>query len=239
VSDAVIQGGGRRLAVRTELVTDVSDAPYGRFMVAWPDASDDRVIRHLAGADFFLELLELSYADALAAEPDLVRALRDGSRLELAITNDVLQVQAAGPPGRYSMIRHHALMHWAATAWLDRSAADRWFRLYEVLALQLSHGGREVPSAHTLDDVEDEAFAAFVRLSSATYDAAGARSVLDDEASLRPILIYLRYAAVAIAVLERSRQSSELSPERFLAHQLVRQYRQPDYLVDQWQRLLR
>jgi len=111
VGDAVVEGGGRCYAVATVLVPGESDSPYGRFMVAWPDESDEPVIHHLPDADFFLSLLELSYADALAAEPELREALLDGSRLEIAITNDVLQVQAAGPPGSYGMVRHHALMH--------------------------------------------------------------------------------------------------------------------------------
>jgi hypothetical protein len=239
VSEAIVEGGGRRFAVRTDLVPDISEAPYGRFMVAWPDESDERVIHHLADSDFFLSLLELSYADALSAEPALREALRDGSRLEIAITNDVLQVQASGPPGRYSMIRHHALMHWAATAWLEPPAADRWFRLYDVIARHLSQGDHGVPNAQQLDVVEDEAFGVFERLASGTCDAEAARSVLDDEASLRPVLAYLRYAAAAIAVLERSRrQSSDTSTEGFLARELVRAYREPEYLVEEWQRQL-
>jgi hypothetical protein len=238
VGDAVVEGGGRCYAVATALVPDVSKAPYGRFMVAWPDESDEPVIHHLPDGEFFLFLLELSYADALAAEPELREALLDGSRLEIAITNDVLQVQAAGPPGRYSMIRHHALMHWAATAWLDGPAADRWFRIYEVLAQQLSQGEHEVPGAQQLDEAEDEAFAVFERLGSATRDAQTARSMLADEASLRPVLTYLRYAAVAIAVLERSRRQSDMSTEGFLAQEILRSYREPDYLAEEWQRQL-
>jgi hypothetical protein len=60
--------------------------------------------------------------------------------------------------------------------------------------------------------------------------------VLRDEASLLPVLTYLRYAAVAIAVLERSRrQSPDPSTEGFLAGQLVRAYREPAYLAQEWQ----
>lgn len=64
--------------------------------------------------------------------------------------------------------------------------------------------------------------------------------MLADEASLRPVLTYLRYAAVAIAVLERSRrQSSDPSTEGFLAREILRAYREPDYLAEEWGRLLR
>jgi hypothetical protein len=239
VSDAVLAGGGRRFDVRTQVQTNVAEAPYGRFMVAWPDGSLDPGISHLADSQFFLALLELAYADALAAEPGLREALHDGSRLEIAITNDVLQVQAAGPPGRYGMIRHHALVHWAATAWLDDPASQRWFRLYEVLAQQASRDGQGLLTAQQLDAAEDEAFAVFERLASATYDAEAARSLLDDAEQLRPVLAYLRHAAVAIAVLERSRQQSQdPSVEGFLSDQLVRAYRDPQYLAEAWQCLL-
>lgn len=239
VSDAVLAGGGRRFDVRTQLHTDVADAPYGRFMVAWPDGSLDPAISHLADSEFFLALLELAYADALAEEPGLRETLRDGSRLEIAITNDVLQVQAAGPPGRYGMIRHHALMHWAATAWLDDPASRRWFRLYEMLAQKASHDGQGRLTAEQLDAAEDEAFAVFDRLARATYDAEEARSLLGEVEQLRPVLTYLRHAAVAIAVLERSRQQSRgRSVEGFLSDQLVGGYREPEYLAQAWQRLL-
>ena len=61
--------------------------------------------------------------------------------------------------------------------------------------------------------------------------------MLGDTAGLEPILAYLRDAAVAIALLERSRlQSPDPAPERFLAEQLVRHYREPDYLMQEWQR---
>ena len=42
VSEAVVTGGGRRLDVRTELVSDVREAPHGLFMVAWPDPPTPR-----------------------------------------------------------------------------------------------------------------------------------------------------------------------------------------------------
>ena len=49
----------------------------------------------------------------------------------LFIANDVLQLFVLDPPaGTYSMVRHHALMLAAATAWLGRDAKHAWGALH-------------------------------------------------------------------------------------------------------------
>src|SRR6266508_4278133 len=48
-------------------------------------------------------------------------------RVWIGIANDVLQLFVADPPpGTYSMVRHHALILAAATAWLGPAATSAW-----------------------------------------------------------------------------------------------------------------
>jgi hypothetical protein len=56
-------------------------------------------------------------------------------RVWIGIANDVLQLFVIDPPaGRYSMVRHHALMLAAATLWLGPSAARNWQLAHERAA---------------------------------------------------------------------------------------------------------
>src|SRR5438094_10277001 len=48
-------------------------------------------------------------------------------RVWIGMATDVLQLFVADPPpGTYSMVRHHALMLAAATAWLGPAAISAW-----------------------------------------------------------------------------------------------------------------
>ncbi|HKC26968.1 MAG TPA: hypothetical protein VKB75_03045 [Jatrophihabitans sp.] len=233
--DAVLASGGASRRVVAECVTDVAQAPFGNFMLSWPlDRHDDMVLGHLPDGAFFLRLLELAYRPALDRRPDLRRCLQDRSRLEMAFTNDVLQVQAAQPPGAYSMIRHHALVLHAAEHWLDGPARDRWLQLYETIADEVA--GRY--AAADLADIEDAAFADFARLAGQTLDADAADELLADSGQLKNIIDYQLTAAAAIAVLERHRVTrgpAEMSA--WMAQQLSAAAAE-DYLLDLWQALL-
>lgn len=129
--DAIAAAGGRSRRVTARSVHDVRDAAFGNFMLSWlVPHGEDVELDHLPDGRFFLRLLELSYRPLFGRKPELRGCLLDGSRLELAFTNDVLQAQVAGPPGRYSMVRHHALVLHAATHWLDEPGRTRWLQIY-------------------------------------------------------------------------------------------------------------
>ncbi|HET6502566.1 MAG TPA: hypothetical protein VFG87_17565 [Amycolatopsis sp.] len=227
------------VTVHARGVPDPANAPYGAFMMGWPEpAGSGFVLGHLVDCEFFLALLRRCYADVLAARPGLGLALDDRSRLEVALTNDVLQVRAPGPPEPYSMIRHHALMLFAATDWLAEPARSRWFEIYEAVAAGLTADGAKPPSPAEIADTEAAAFADFIALAPESVDPEGARRLLAGP-RLDAVLRYQTLAAAAIGVLAREcGNRSGTDREEWFRDQLATGYRDPDYLLEDWERLL-
>jgi hypothetical protein len=237
--DAIIGTGGVSRRVVASCVKEVADAPFGNFMLSWPiDHGDDVVLGHLPDAAFFLRLLEVAYRPAFDRRPDLRACLHDRSRLEMAFTNDVLQVQAASPPGPYSMIRHHALVLHAAAHWLDEPARSRWLQLCEVVAevSQAAPGGRF--AAAELADVEAAAFADFARLAEQSRDPVAAAELLADGGQIANIVDYQVAAAAAIAVLERDRLTHGPGEMHDWMAQQLSAAAADDYLLELWRTLL-
>ncbi|MCW2781007.1 MAG: hypothetical protein JWR35_1456 [Marmoricola sp.] len=232
--------GGRSAAVTGELVPDPQAAPFGAFMIAWPEADGSGfAIQHLGSAEFFLRILELCYAPVISRKPGLAGALYDGSRLELAISNDVLQVQALGPSGHYSMIRHHALMHFAANNWLAQPSRGLWTQIYEGMAQHLMSDRAQPPGAAELDECELAAFADFRRLAPRTADPDSRRELLLDAGEFKNILQYQAYAAVAIAVLQRVHDGLPADQRSgWFTNFMCTSYLEPDCLLEEWQRVL-
>jgi hypothetical protein len=226
--------------VRARRVAGLHEAPYGNFMLCWPDdVSQPRLIHHLPDGGFFLELLRLCYAPALAAKPQLAGLLTDGSRLEVAFTNDVLQVQLRGQWQPYSMIRHHALMLFHGLLWLDEPARTGWVQLYEALADYVVEQEGGAPPVAGLAEAEAAAFADFERLAPRTHDPADAADLLADTASLAAVIRYQVLAAIAITVLWRDyQQQPQGTRHDWQRRELAEGYGRQDYLTARWQRLL-
>jgi hypothetical protein len=237
--DSIAATGGASRRVAAQPVRDAGQALYGNLMLSWPETTDDHVIlHHLPSGALFLRLLAQAYRPVLKLRPQLEACLHDGSRLELAFTNDVLQVQAAAPPGPYSMVRHHALVMHAATHWLNEPARSRWFELYEGLASGLMSERTAPPTAEELRQVEESAFVDFRRFAADTVDAGTSSVLLADHDALRNILQYTVFAGVAIAVLERHRLSTGAEDwVAWMADQLAAAARD-DYLLEEWGCLL-
>lgn len=231
---AIVAAGGRSARVATRAVEDPATAGLGRFMLSWPEADgDDFVLYHLRDGGFFLRLLVECYAPVLADQPQRGRVVTDGSRLEVAITNDVLQVQAAGPPGDYSMIRHHALMLLIATEWLGEPARSRWLALYSDIAAAARAGG--APPAARLDAVEDEAFAEMRQLAAGASDAGSSAELLAEPGRLQCVLLYQWCAAVAVGLLAGQwARAPEQQRDEWLERQLIEGYRSDNYLIEDW-----
>jgi hypothetical protein len=220
--------------VRPAPVARPSEALYGNFMLTWPESRGAvQVIRHVSDAAFFLRLLARVYEPVLRDQPRLRDLLLDRSRLEVSFTNDVLQVQLRTVPAGYSMIRHHALMLYYGTLWLDPPARDRWFDLYDAL-VEVAATQLRVPSTAELEDMEGTAFADFERLAQRSLEPASAAELLKDHRSLAAIERYLTYAGVAIAAIRRDYLTRPPEQrEQWHREQLGHGYRQPDYLVEQ------
>jgi hypothetical protein len=234
--------GGRSRTVRAHCVSNIREAPYGNFMLSWPVPAgrDETTLHHLPDGALFLQLLDLAYRSELAGLPHLRGCLLDGSRLELAFTNDVLQVQAAGPPGPYSMVRHHALVLHAATHWLDEPARTRWLELCEAVAAGLSRELSGAASAARLDDIEGRAFADLEALAPRTIDTVDAAALLAEPGRLVNVMEFHRVATAAIAVLERHLRDRLLRGGTLLDWQTeqIAAAALDDYLRDDWEQLL-
>ncbi len=235
---AIAAAGGRSRRVTGRSIRDLSEAAFGNFMLSWlVPRGEDVEISHLPDGRFFLRLLDLTYRPLFDREPGLRGCLLDGSRLELALTNDVLQAQAAGPPGRYSMVRHHALVLHAATHWLEEPGRTRWLRLYDsVTALVPRRPGP--PSADELAHIEGSAFADFELHAEASRDPAEATAMLADPGKLRNVIQYQIVAAAAIGVLERDRLSRGVGNCGEWMTGQISAATSDDYLLEQWRSLL-
>ena len=221
-------------------VAALEDAVLGGFMPCWPeDLGATRVIHHLPDAGFFLALLERAYSPVLAKRPELRSLLYDGSRVEIAFTNDVLQAQLRGEWQPYSMIRHHALMLFHGLLWLDEPARAGWAALYQAVAEYTVSRPGGAPPPRRLADVEAAAFADFERLAPRTSDPVQAADLLDDDRALAAVVEYQLLASTAVFLLWRDHQNQ---PEQrrlsWQHHELAHGYGRPDYLTRRWAAIL-
>lgn len=217
-------------------VASAADGVFGNFMLAWLEpATVPRQVRHLPDGAFFLQLLRRAYAPALRRRPELAVLLEDESRLEMSLTNDVLQIQLRPLVEGYSMIRHHSLMLFCAALWLEEPRRRQWLDLYDELVNQVDSlpGGR--PSLARVAEVEAACFAAFVDLAPRTLEPADAAALLDSPDRLNDVLDYQAFAGAAIGLLWREyRDLPQSRRPTWLARQLSHGYVQPDYLEKNW-----
>lgn len=248
-AQAWVAKGRRQAAAALELAGPVADpAPvlpyrvetsadwiFGNFMLAWLDAEvEPRRVRHLPDGAFFLELLRTAYRPVLDSRPDLASLLADTSRLEMSLTNDVLQIQLAGLDEGYSMIRHHALMLFFAALWLDEPRRSQWLDLYDELVTYLDNRPEGRPALAELAEVESRAFADFVTLAPRTLTADEARTLLTSP-DLKSIVDYQCYAGAAIGLLWREYRSvPETGRAAWRREQLSDRYPRLDYLERNW-----
>ncbi|MCU1440080.1 MAG: hypothetical protein JWP85_1077 [Rhodoglobus sp.] len=220
------------------VVHDSDQWAFGNFMLAWLDsAGPQRRVRHLPDASFFLRLLGRAYAPVFERRPDLAELLLDDSRLEMSLTNDVLQIQLRVPaPGAaYSMIRNHALMLFVAALWLDQPRRDQWLDLYDELVSYVDERPEGRPGLAELVEIEAGAFADFVEFAPLTLRAAATESVIRSDGLLDRILEYQLCAGVAIGLLWRDyRAVPDADREAWFREQLSELYARPDYLNEKW-----
>jgi hypothetical protein len=213
----------------------VAEGPYGGWMLTWPEpdpANDRQVIHHLPDGRCFVALLHRTYDPVLRSSPHLGAILDDRSRLEMAVTNDTLQVQLVPGEPPYSMIRHHALMLYEAALWLPSTQRDAWLTLYDEMASVALHERGAVPSTAELADVEAAGFAAMRELAPLTFHPED-RAALFEQPLVEPIVRFQVWAAAAVGVLRRDHEASGVAgdPDAWHDRQLGR-YQEPDYLDD-------
>ena len=226
----------RPSALRHETVTDPGRWPYGRFMGAWLDETEEpRVLRHLPEVDFFMRLLALAYQPVVSGHDDRRAVLAGSSRLEMSLTNDALQIQLVTLNPGYSMVRHHALMLFEAALWLEEPERSVWLGLYDDLVTAVDASAEGRPDLEQLAEIEAGAFADFTELAPRTVAPDDASALLADAGRLKRVLDYQRCAAVAIGLLWRDYRDVPAG-ERQAWHRdhLSTGYLRPDYLEKEW-----
>jgi hypothetical protein len=172
---------GTLLPVSTKSITPEA-ARGGSLIPAWPRRQADGAVV-IEYVDDWGALLAGFLAVAGAAHSNSVLL---SQRLWIGVANDVMQLFVTDPPpGTYSMVRHHALMLAAATAWLGTAAIRAW---------HAAHAAAGAAFIRSCDRALPEAIEAAER---------GLQTLLDDERAHQP-------AARALSWLESDRGSEKL-----------------------------
>ena len=212
------------------------DGLYGPLMLTWfQDRTAEPKIFYLKEHAIYLQLASRCFDYFLDCAETCRLALSDGSRMRIAVTNDVLQVMTPTPPGAYSMIRHHALMFLAATLWLPKEQRQRWLHIY---GRSLAAVRQELVTASDLSallrDVESRAFAVFraARLPPGEVpDELLGRMTGQEIRDVGEYMIYCNAAVGLLAArLDRARARG-WSEDAWLARE-VEEYRSDYYLYD-------
>jgi hypothetical protein len=143
--------------------------------------------------------------------------LRSGQRIWVGIANDVLQLFVPDPPpGRYSMVRHHALMLVAATLWLGPESTRRWQEAHTAAArsfLQSLNGQRSLSELWSAVERAEHGLTALLEDPRAHESARDAVDWLDSDPDARQAYTaYLGAASLGVAALLQS--EPVWSPER-------------------------
>jgi hypothetical protein len=220
-------------------VESSEDWIFGNFMLAWLDSGvEPRRVRHLPDGSFFLRLLQLTYAPVLSGRPEFAALLTDSSRLEMSLTNDVLQIQLRPLEEGYSMIRHHALMLFYAALWLEEPQRSLWLDLYDQLVTYVDERPEGRPGLERIAEVERGAFADFTALAPRTLTPADAEALLESPALLDRVLDYQLYAAVAIGLLWREYRAVPVGDRQaWEREQFSERYVRLDCLESNWKDL--
>lgn len=230
------------MPVRAIVTPDFSMAPYGQFMGAWPIMEDQEVhIFTLPNWGFFLALIEASLSP-LEHVVQLSPIFLNRSRIWIGIMNDVLQCFVNNPPeGTYSMIRHHALMLFAATLWLPEPWRRQWFDLYEAVA-EWACRNWTVPGdpADYLYQIESRAFSVFRQLAPISASSARWDWVNDYQCELEAVLTYIRATCLSVAPLSRIYQSMAASEHMIWLQKMVNEdHAREDFNLEGICRILR
>ena len=219
--------------VAPQRVTASSERVYGDFMLTWLVRDQSMgVIQHIPDARFFMRTLRLAYEPLVQRRPDLDYLLNGVSRTEVAFTNDVLQIQLH-ESADYSMIRHHALMLFYATLWLEEPERSGWLALYDEAleyVVRLNEGGE--PGA--LKAIELNAFEDLSRLSSTSVTSVEAELLLSEQTNLLRIAKYNVYAAAAIGLLWREYRELRGSQQNDWHRKCLSLYPRQDFLAQKW-----
>jgi hypothetical protein len=197
----------------------------GSLIPAWPIRQTDGTVV-IESVDDWSVLLSGFLAATGADQFDSVTLAQ---RVWIGVANDVLQLFVADPPpGTYSMVRHHALMLAAATAWLGAGAISAW---------RAAHAAAGAAFARSCDRPVHEAIEAAERgLETLLADerahqpAARALAWLDvDPAAGKLYHDYLGAASLGVAAVLDALPTSDPDQAAWLTHAVKDLHANPDF----------
>jgi len=150
-------------------------------------------------------------------------------RVWIGIANDVLQLFVADPPpGTYSMVRHHALMLAAATAWLGPAPIRTW------QAAHVAAGASFVRSCdrplHAAIQVAEDGLQTLLDDDRAHQPAARTLAWLDgDPVARKRYIDYLGAASLGVAAVLGAMPDSDLDRAGWFTHAVMDLHANPDF----------
>ena len=187
-------------------VVSAEESSHGQLMPAWPVIEKRPVpIYVLENWGLFLYLLRATVGEPAESTQWVDRLFCDRSRIQVGITNDVVQAFVNyPPPSSYSFVRHHALMLFLAILWLPEPQRSGWLQILDWCSRTLCDECDILGLADPLQWVETVAVdgARILRDHGPTTQTdEGVAAFLADEAVLTSYLPYLGTTSLAVASL--------------------------------------
>jgi len=150
-------------------------------------------------------------------------------RVWIGIANDVLQLFVADPPpGTYSMVRHHALMLAAATAWLGQAATSAWHAAHVTAGAAFARS-RDRP-LHEAIEAAERGLEVLLDDERAHQPAARALAWLDlDPLAAKLYIDYLGAASLGVAAVLDNMPRSDPHRAAWLTHAVKDLHSTPDF----------
>lgn len=220
---------GGQLRVSARIITPTA-APGGCLVPAWPTRQPDGsvVIECIEDWGVLLAAFRTVVAEPPDATADVDDLLTSGQRIWIGVANDVLQLCVPDPPpGTYSMVRHHALMHAAATLWLGPELTSRWRRVHTYAALAFLRGLGTTPLWEGIDRAERQ-MAWLLEQPRAHADAREVLRWLEvDRAAADSYAAFVGAASLGLAALLETVPSH--TPGSWLREAVAEAHRQPGF----------
>lgn len=150
----------------------------------------------------------------------------------IGIANDVLQLFVTDPPpGTYSMVRHHALMLAAATAWLGPTACRTWQIAHRTASTAFVRSSDR--PLHEAIEIAEHGLQSLLDDARAHQSASQALIWLDnDPVAGKQYLDFLGAASLGVAAVLQTMPVSDPEQAVWLAHAVKDLHAQPDFNRD-------
>lgn len=187
-------------------VVSANDGIFGQLMPAWPMTGQRPVtIYVLDNWGFYLYLLRNTVSEPEEATRIVDQLFCDSSRIQVGITNDVIQAFVNHPPApSYSFVRHHALMLFLGILWLPERQQRGWLEIMNWCSRTLCREYRLHEMADPLKWIDTIALTGnriLEEYGPSTRTDEGVAALLNNKAVLAEFFPYLGATSLAIASL--------------------------------------